>query len=152
LLDEMRHFLPDSLDAILASLAGAAIDGPFVRPAADAFASAANISIDHAIMEKTSRGMVVPVDMQWSDVGSWDAVWKLGSKDSANNGIKGEVLAVSTTDSLLWGRGGVLVAAIGLEKMAVIAVDDAVLVAPLDRLGELKELVERLKQSKSERI
>lgn len=151
LLEEMRRFLPDSLEAILASVADAAVDGQFVRPDADAFASAQNISIDHAIMEKTSRGMIVPVDMQWSDVGSWDAVWELGSKDTANNAVKGDVLALSTTDSLLWGEDGVLVATIGLDKMAVIAVRDAVLVAPLDRLGELKELVERLKQDKSDR-
>ena len=151
LLEEMRRFLPNSLDAILRSIDKAASDDPFVRPSVDAFAQAENISIDHAIMEKTSRGMVVPVQMQWSDVGSWDAVWELGAKDAANNATKGEVMAVGTRNSLLWGDGGVLVAALGLEKMAVIAVRDAVLVAPLDRLGELKELVERLREEKSDR-
>jgi mannose-1-phosphate guanylyltransferase/mannose-1-phosphate guanylyltransferase/mannose-6-phosphate isomerase len=148
----MRQFLPDSLEAIFASVEDATSDGLFVRPAADAFASAENISIDHGIMEKTSRAVVVPVDMQWSDVGSWDAVRELMPKDAASNATKGEIIAFNSEGSLLWGEEGVLVAAIGLEKMVVIAMPDAVLVAPLDRLAELKDLVERLRKEKNERV
>ena len=142
LLDEMRRFLPDSLDAILRSIAGATNDGLFVRPSAEDFKAAQNISIDHGIMEKTERGVVVPVQMNWSDVGSWDAVWKLGGKDSANNVTQGEVVAINTRDSLLRSEGDVLIAAIGLDKMAVIAVRDALFVAPMDRVSEVKRLVE----------
>lgn len=145
LLREMREFLPDSLDAITRSVAEALIDGPFVRPAADAFNQAKNISIDHGIMEKTSQLVVVPVQMDWSDVGSWDEVWKLGRKDAANNVIRGDVVALETGNSLLRSDGGPLVATIGIENMAVIAVEDAVLVAPLSRMSDLKQLVEEIK-------
>lgn len=151
LLDEMRHFLPTSLDAIARSVAEAVKDGSFVRPAADAFNQAENISIDHAIMEKTSRGVVVPVQMNWSDIGSWDAVWKLGAKDSSNNVAQGDVIAIDTRDSLLRSDGP-LVATIGLDKIVVIAVRDAVLVAPMDRMGDLKALVDEVKIEHSERI
>lgn len=145
LLDEMRQFLPDSLDAILRAVGDAAIDGLFVRPGAEAFGQAQSISIDHGVMEKTSRGVVVPVEMRWSDVGAWDAVWKLSGKDGSGNAVKGDVVALDTRNSLLRSDGQALIAAIGLEYMAVIAVRDAVFVAPLDRVAEVKDLVEKLK-------
>jgi len=146
LLDEMRQFLPDSLDAIVRSVREASLDGLFVRPGAEAFATAQNISIDHGVMEKTTRGVVVPVEMQWSDVGAWDAVWKLSAKDAAGNATSGDVVAVDTRDSLLRADGKAMVAAIGLDKMAVIAVRDAVFVAPMERVAEVKELVDALKR------
>ena len=145
LLDEMRQFLPGSLDAITSAVSDASTDGPFVRPSAHAFGQSENISIDHGIMEKTSRGVVVPVQMQWSDVGAWDAVWALGSKDEDNNVTQGDVLAIDTRNSLLRSDGKAVVTALGLDKMAVIAVSDAVFVAPLDRVAEVKQAVDRLK-------
>ena len=152
LLEEMGRFLPDSRSAIERSVAQATTDELFVRPAADDFNQAENISIDHAIMEKTSRGMVVPVQMDWSDVGSWDAVWKLGAKDAANNVLHGDVVALNTSNSLLRSEGGALVAATGLDNMAVIAVRDAILVAPLDRIADLKTLVEEVKGRNGHRV
>jgi mannose-1-phosphate guanylyltransferase/mannose-6-phosphate isomerase len=145
LLDELRQFLPDSLEAILGSIAEAKTDGAFVRPEPDLFARAQSISIDHAVMERTDRGIVVPVPMDWSDVGSWDAVWKLGDKDSNDNLTQGDVVTLDTRGSLLRSDGKALLAAIGLDRMAVIAVRDAVLVAPLDHLADVKELVDGLK-------
>src|SRR5438270_4437232 len=150
LLDEMREFLPDSLDAILQAVATATLDGLFVRPAAEAFAQAQNVSIDHGMMEKTTRGVVVPVDMQWSDVGAWDAVWKLSPKDAAGNAVQGDVVAIDTRNSLLRSNGHGLLATIGLDNIAVIAVRDAVVVAPLDRVAEVKDLVEKLKAEERE--
>ena len=144
LLDEMRQFLPNSLDAITNALSGATTDGTFVRPSADAFGRAENISIDHAIMEKTARGVVVPVQMHWSDVGAWDAVWKLGKKDSSANVTEGRVVAVDTRNSLLRTDGRAVIATIGLDGMAVIAVSDAIFVAPLDRASDIKELIGQL--------
>jgi mannose-1-phosphate guanylyltransferase / mannose-6-phosphate isomerase len=144
LLDELRQFLPDSLEAILSSISDATTDGTFVRPAPECFARAQSISIDHAVMEKTARGMVVPVDMDWSDVGAWDAVWTLGAKDRDGNVTKGDVVALDTRKSLLRNDGKAMIAAIGLERMAVIAVRDAVLIAPLDRVAEVKDLVDSL--------
>jgi mannose-1-phosphate guanylyltransferase/mannose-6-phosphate isomerase len=145
LLEEMRQFLPSSFDEISSSIRRSTADGIFVRPDPESFAKAENISIDHGIMEQTTRGVVVPAQMQWSDIGSWDAVWKLAPKDAENNATDGDVVLLDTRDSLLRNEGAGLVAGIGLEKLAVIAVPDAVLVAPIDRVGEIKELVETLK-------
>ena len=145
LLDEMRQFLPESLDEIVSAVAKASLDGLFVRPDAAAFGKAKSISIDHGVMEKTSRGVVVPVEMQWSDVGAWDAVWRLSAKDAAGNAVIGDIVAVDTRDSLLRSDGKAMIATIGLDKMAVIALRDAVFVAPMERVAEVKELVEILK-------
>jgi mannose-1-phosphate guanylyltransferase/mannose-6-phosphate isomerase len=151
LLDEMRQFLPASLDALTRSVEQGAIDGLFVRPAPDEFNHAENVSIDRGIMEKTARGVVVPVQMDWSDVGSWDAVWTLGPKDWAGNVIRGDVVSLDTKDCLLRSDGP-LVATIGLENVAVVAVGDAVLVAPMDRMADLKALVEQVRAQHSERV
>jgi mannose-1-phosphate guanylyltransferase/mannose-6-phosphate isomerase len=145
LLDQMREYLPSSLDAINGAVTHGSRDGLFVRPQPESFAAAQNISIDHGIMEKTSRGVVVPVQMRWSDIGSWDAVWKLSERDGSGNAIHGDVLAFDTRDSLLRSDDGPLVATVGIQKLAVIAVRDAVLVAPLDRASDVKSLVDQLK-------
>ena len=103
-------------------------------------------------MEKTALGVVIPVQMDWSDVGSWGAVWELGAKDSSNNVIEGNVVAVDSRNSLLRSNGRALVAAVGVENMAVIAVSDAVLVAPLDRSSEVKELLAKLTEVDADRV
>ena len=152
LLDELRQHLPESLDAVSQAVAGASVDDLFVRPDPEAFGRAENISIDHAVMEKTARGVVVPVQMDWSDVGSWDAVWKLGEKDDSSNLRLGDVVTVDTENSLLRSDAGPLIAAVGLDKMAVIAVRDAVLVAPLERMADLKTLVEKVRAHDEGRV
>jgi mannose-1-phosphate guanylyltransferase/mannose-6-phosphate isomerase len=145
ILHEIERFLPESANAISAAVERGAAEGLFFRPSADSFAQVQNISIDHAIMEKTSLGVVVPVQMQWSDVGAWDAVWKLGEKDADGNVTHGDVVTLDSRNSLLRSDGRAMIAAIGLQDIAVIAVDDAILVAPLDRVAEVKELLAKMK-------
>ena len=146
LLGEMHKFLSPSLDAITKSVSEGTRDGLFFRPHAEAFGQAENISIDNGIMERTSRGVVVPVDMDWSDVGAWDAIWKLGAKDVYQNVSQGNVVAIDTHRSLLRTDGRAIIAAVGLEDMAVVAVSDAIFVAPMNRTSEVKELVASLDQ------
>lgn len=151
LIDEMRQFLPDSLESIVQSVAGAARDGIFVRPDPETFSKAENISIDYAIMEKTSRAVVIPVQMSWSDVGSWAAVWTLAPKDPDNNAVSGDVVTIDTRNSLLRNESSAVLTAIGLEDMAVIAVDDAILVAPLSRAADVKLVVEKLRDRRKQK-
>ncbi|MBW0006198.1 MAG: mannose-1-phosphate guanylyltransferase/mannose-6-phosphate isomerase [Sphingomonas sp.] len=152
ILEEMRQFLPASLETISEAVEKATTDDLFVRPAANAFNRAENIPIDIGIMEKTARGVVVPVDMSWSDVGSWDAVWKLGPSDADGNVIHGEVLALDTSGSFLRNDGAALIATLGLERIAVVAVRDAVFIAPMDRVSEVKKIVEALAGRKPDRV
>ena len=145
LIEEMHRFLPQSLEAIKRGIANATVDGIFVRPDAEAFKEAESISIDHGLMEKTSRGVVVPMAVNWSDVGSWSAVWELGAKDADNNVFRGDVVAIDTRNSLLRSDGPALIAAVGLSDTAVIATRDAIFVAPIERASEVKAVVAALK-------
>jgi mannose-1-phosphate guanylyltransferase/mannose-6-phosphate isomerase len=144
MLEEMRRHLPESLDAISRSMESPERDGIFIRPEPNSFAAAQNISIDHGIMERTDRGVVVPVGMGWSDVGSWEALWKISPRDPHNNAVQGEVVALDCQNSLVRSHDGGLVTAIGLDGMAVIAVRDAIFVSPLDRAADVKLLVDQL--------
>ena len=151
-LDEMRRHLPDSLDAISKSIASPNKDGLFIRPDPVPLADAPSISIDHGIMEKTDRAVVVSVDMGWSDVGSWEALWKISPRDGQNNVVQGEVLAMDCKNSLVRSHDGGLVTAVGLDGMAVIAVRDAIFVSPLDRAADVKLLVDELQGQGSEHV
>lgn len=149
ILEEMHKHLPKTAVLISAAVANGRTDGLFFRPSPASFSQAENISIDNGVMEKTSRGVVVPVQMQWSDVGAWDAVWELGSKDADGNVIAGDVVTLDCHNSLLRADGPAIIAAMGLENIAVIAVDDAIFVAPIDRVAEMKELHARATRAKA---
>ncbi len=140
-----RH-APAVAKACAAAMANAQPDGLFLRPQAEAFCSAPNISIDYAVMEKTDRAAVVPVDMGWSDVGSWDALWAIKPHDGHGNAVQGDVTALDCTDSLFRVEGGPPIAALGLEDMVVVSTKDAVLIAPRDRAQDVKAIVDDLKR------
>src|SRR3546814_4686762 len=106
------------------------LDADFQRLDRAAFERAPAISIDYAVMEKTGWAAVVPIDIGWSDVGSWGALWEIGAKDEAGNVIVGDVVQVGARDCYLR-SDGTLVAAIGLENVVVVASADAVLVATM---------------------
>jgi mannose-1-phosphate guanylyltransferase/mannose-6-phosphate isomerase len=144
LRSELEAFLPATLSAVSEAVEGETRDGIFYRPERASFEAAENVSIDYAIMEKTGRARVVPVDMGWSDVGSWNAVWQLADKDPDGNALLGDVIAVDTRDSFIRAEGHATVTTVGLEQMAVIAVRDAVFISPLERASEVREIVERL--------
>ncbi|WP_300972968.1 mannose-1-phosphate guanylyltransferase/mannose-6-phosphate isomerase [Sphingomonas sp. LHG3406-1] len=148
LRDEAAKLMPELVEAVSRSLASKSIDGKFVRPEREAFEAAPNISIDYGIMEKTARAFVVPVDMAWSDVGSWGAVWQLADKDADDNALQGDIIAIDTSESIIRAEGSVTVAAVGLQKMAVIAARDAVFIAPVDRAADVREVVDQLKRDK----
>jgi mannose-1-phosphate guanylyltransferase/mannose-6-phosphate isomerase len=144
ILGDYRAFEPESADAVAASVAKAGSDLGFVTLAPEPFAQARAVSIDFAVMERTTRAAVVPVSFGWSDVGSWQAVWELAQRDSRGNAARGEALFLETSGSYV-AADKALVALLGVENLVVIATEDAVLVAQRDNLGEMKQLVEKIK-------
>jgi hypothetical protein len=90
-LDELGRFRPDILDATRRAWDKRATDLDFLRLDAEAFASCPSDSIDFAVMEKTDRAAVLPIDIGWSDVGSWTTLWEVGSKDNDGNVTRGDV-------------------------------------------------------------
>lgn len=107
---------------------GAVRDLDFLRLNAGAFEDARDISIDKAVMERHERVAVVALDGDWSDVGSWRALWEVGEQDGAGNAFLGDVLALDVKDSLIQARER-LVAAVGVRDLIVVEMADAVLVA-----------------------
>ena len=142
-LSELERLRPNMLAACRAALAGARSETDFVRLDRDAFAACPSDSIDYAVMEHTRASAVVPVGMEWSDLGSWDALWDMGDKDEWGNALSGNVVAEATRNCYLRSEAG-LVAAIGVEDIVVVATDDAVMIAPRNRTQEVKQLVGRL--------
>ena len=133
-------------DAVREAVAGSATEGLFIRPEPAAFARAPSISIDFAVMERAPNVSVVPVDMGWSDVGSWDALWRVLPADAAGNVLRGAGALIGCRNSMVRNEGGPFVAALGLQDMVVVATADAVLVAPRDRSEDIRAVVERLEQ------
>ena len=142
-LDELEKLAPAVLKAARAALDGAERDLDFIRLNREALEKAPNISIDYAVMEKTARGIVMPVDIGWSDVGSWSALWQISKKDARGNVLRGDVIARDVSGSYLRSEKPLL-AVIGLEDVIVIATDDAILVAAKDCAQEVKAVVEKL--------
>jgi mannose-1-phosphate guanylyltransferase/mannose-1-phosphate guanylyltransferase/mannose-6-phosphate isomerase len=143
-LDELGRLAPDILSACRTALAGASDDSDFRRLAADAFAASPSISIDYAVIEKTDNSVVVPVDIGWSDVGSWSALWKIGDKDDAGNVRSGDVVLQDSKGCYLRSDGP-LVAALGVDDLVVIAASDVVLVTRKERDQDVNKLVARLR-------
>ena len=150
LLEEIETYAPDVLKSCREALRTAHRDLDFLRLSLQDFQACPSISIDCAVLEKTTRSVVIPVDMGWSDVGSWSALWELGPKDAAGNVQQGDVLLHDTRDCFVSSRRR-LVATLGVRDLIVVETPDAVLVAHKDSAQEVKALVETLqKQKRSE--
>jgi mannose-1-phosphate guanylyltransferase / mannose-6-phosphate isomerase len=143
-LAELEQHAPAMLAACNEAVAAARRDLDFTRLAADAFGACPSDSIDYAVMEKTSHAVVVPLDAGWSDVGSWSALQDALPRDPAGNVIAGDVITAGTTGSYLHSTSR-LIAAVGLTDHVVVETKDAVLVAPRDKVQDVKALVNQLK-------
>ena len=108
------------------------------------YAALPNLSIDYGLAEKAEKVAVVPVDMAWSDLGSWDSIYQRHGKNADNNVTAGDVLAMDTQDSLLWNTHGLL-ATLGVSNLAVIQTSDATLICNRDRTEDIKFLVSQVK-------
>lgn len=135
---------PGMLVAAQDAMAKARVEGGRIFPDADAFATSPADSIDYAVMEKADRVAVVPVSMQWSDVGSWDALHEISAADEQGNVHGGEVIALDTKNCLVR-TDRVRVALVGVEDLIVVASGDDVLVLPRGRSQEVKKLIEAMK-------
>jgi mannose-1-phosphate guanylyltransferase/mannose-6-phosphate isomerase len=149
-LGELSRINPVMLEACERAVRDGQEDLAFFRLGAEPFGEAPSLSIDHAVMEHTSRAAVVPVDMAWSDVGSWPALRDIATADGDGNVLQGDVLAERMTNSYVRSEGR-LVAAVGLDNVVVVATDDAVLVADANSAAEVSGIVTKLRgQNRSE--
>jgi mannose-1-phosphate guanylyltransferase/mannose-6-phosphate isomerase len=143
-LEELERFAPAIAAACREAFDAAKADLDFTRIDAQVFGRCPSDSIDYAVMERTADAVVVPLDAGWSDVGSWASLHAASDADTSGNVCHGDVLTEDTSNSYLYSESR-LVAAVGLDSHVVVETKDAVLVAPKDRVQDVKALVGRIK-------
>lgn len=146
-LRELEKFNPDMLAVCRKALNAAKADLDFTRLDKDIFSACLADSIDYAVMEKSDQVAVIPLSAGWNDVGSWSALWDVAGKDEFGNAIKGDVLAIDSSNSYIHSSNK-LVAVIGVQDLVVVETDDAVMVAAKDRVQDVKAIVDKLKALK----
>ena len=146
ILAELERLAPEVVSACRSALEQDSADLEFLRLEPEAFAGCPNVSLDVAVMEKTSLGAVLPLDAQWSDVGSWSALWETSDQDSNGNVLRGRVIGEGVRNCYLRSEHR-LVVGLGVEDLVVVETDDVVLVAHRDRAQEIKAIVGQLEKS-----
>jgi mannose-1-phosphate guanylyltransferase/mannose-6-phosphate isomerase len=142
---ELSAHAPAIWSAAEAAVAQAISDLDFLRLAEKPFSASPKISIDYAVMEKTAASAVVPVDMGWSDLGSWDAIWAKTTRDAHGNALSGPCQVLDVRNTIIQSDDSILTTVIGLSDLLVVSSADAVLVAPRGVTSEIKTMVESLK-------
>jgi len=145
-LAALESFAPAIKNAVAEAMSHAKQDMDFVRLDLAAFSASPSNSIDYAVMEKISDGVVIPLDAGWNDIGAWDALAVLGQSDVSGNTVRGDVLVIDTEDSVIYSDGR-LVATVGVSNLVVVATKDAVLVADKANAQAVKKVVEALKKT-----
>lgn len=144
--EEFNTHSPQVIGAVAAALDEAEWNGVTRRLSAS-FTQAARISFDYAVMERTNRAAVLPVDFVWSDLGAWDAVWAAGEQTSDANSVSGSALLIDTAGAVVRAAQGMTVSTIGVKNVAVIVERDAVLVCALDSAQSVKGVAEQVNRS-----
>ena len=148
-LEELERFEPRMVnDCRRAMDVGEEVEGG-IRLDRTAFQAIKGNSIDYAVMERTDRAVVVPLEAGWSDVGSWPALWEISHQDHHGNVVQGDVLTEATNNSYLRAENR-LVAVVGLDDVVVVETGDAILVCHKDHAQDIKTIVERLHQANRE--
>lgn len=144
-LSELGRFAPKIYEACEKATKKQQTDIDFIRVDEEEFLKCPDDSVDYAVIEKTDKAVVVPMDAGWSDVGSWSALWEVSDKDENQNSYHGDVIMKNTSDCYIYAPNK-LVAAVGLENIVIIDTKDAVLVADKSKVQEVKQIVEQLKE------
>lgn len=138
-LGQLAELAPEMLRSAQTAMAKARRDGAAIHPDADAFAASPSDSIDYAVMEKAERVAVVPVAMGWSDVGSWDALFEIGSKDDEGNLLVGDVRLIGGSGNLVR-SDGIRISLAGCDDLIVVASGNEVMIVPRGKSQDVKKL------------
>ena len=145
ILKELDTFASHTLALCRTALDKGESDLDFFRLDKETFEAIEPDSLDCAVMEKTDKGVVIPLDAGWNDLGSFDALWETGDKDEKNNVMSGDVIVHDVTNTFVHSETR-LVTAIGLDSFVIVETADAVLVAPREKVQEVKQIVGQLKE------
>jgi mannose-1-phosphate guanylyltransferase len=149
--DELRRLLPDIAQGV-ARIADAWDTPERERVAAEVWRDLPSVTIDHGVMEHAMRVAVVPSDLGWSDVGDWHGLGELIEQDALGNTVRGDMLQIDTTNSVIWSESGRMVALVGLDNVVVVDTEDALLVVDRGRSQEVRKVVDRLQDLKRDEL
>jgi mannose-1-phosphate guanylyltransferase / mannose-6-phosphate isomerase len=145
-LDELARLAPDVATAARRSVAEATEDLGFVRLGPKSFAASPSISVDYAVMERTDAAAVLPIDVGWSDVGSWSSLWELSERDAQGNAVHGDAVLEGTSNTYIHSSHS-LVATLGVKDLVIVDTPDALLVADRSRVQDVSGVVAKLRQA-----
>ena len=146
ILDELQKFSPEIFECCKASLNQSNLDLDFKRINESAFRKCPSVPIDIAVMEKTKKGIVLPLDVGWSDIGSWQSVWESSPKDVDGNYKEGKVLIEKSKDCYFRSENR-LVVGIGLNNLIIVETNDAILISNKSETQRVKNVVKKLKKN-----
>lgn len=146
LLQELADLEPQILDATRRALQLSEEDLGFLRLDKTAFGQAPNISIDYAVMERTKKAAMLPIDVGWNDVGSWSSLWEIAPRDANDNYVQGDAIMEDSTGCYVHSEKS-LVSTIGVKDLIVVNTPDALLVADRSRAQDVSKIVAELKRS-----
>jgi mannose-1-phosphate guanylyltransferase/mannose-6-phosphate isomerase len=146
LIDELFIHLPDIIKFVSDAVNNAKQDLDFIRLDKQAFESSPSDSIDYALMEKSDNVVVVPLDAQWNDIGTWSALYDISNKDNQGNVIKGDVITQDTTNTYI-NSNNHMVVTIGVNNLIIVGTSDAIFIATQDKAQKVKTIVESLQDN-----
>tara|TARA_B100000886_G_scaffold19547_2_gene12571 strand:+ start:9438 stop:10877 length:1440 start_codon:yes stop_codon:yes gene_type:complete len=144
ILEELKKYAPKVVESCKKSISESIDDLDFTRINYKAFEKSPNLPIDIAVMEKTDKGIVLPLDAEWSDIGSWQAVWETSKKDKKGNFTQGKIITKSVENCYLRGESRLIVG-IGISDLAIVETNDAVLISKISEAQKVKDIVNELK-------
>ncbi len=150
-LKALQEFSPEIYEASQNAMNASHHDMDFIRVGTEAFTKCPGDSIDYAVMEKVKNAVVIPVDIGWSDVGSWSALHEIGKLDENNNIFIGDTKNVSTKNCYVRAEHK-LVTTLGVEDLIIVDTDDALLVANKNHVQDIKQIVEALSEEGREEV
>jgi len=145
-IDELKFYAPDIVRLVFNAINNSTQDLDFIRLDQQAFELSPSESVDYALMEKSNNVMVVQLDAQWSDIGSWLALYDIGKKDYQGNVIKGDVITHGTSNSYI-NADQHMVVAMGLDNLIIVDTPDVLFIASQDRVQEVNSIIKSLQDS-----
>ncbi|MDO9384941.1 MAG: mannose-1-phosphate guanylyltransferase/mannose-6-phosphate isomerase [Hyphomicrobiaceae bacterium] len=145
-LEELGRLEPQVLEAAEQALDDAAKDLEFLRLDAKAYLASPSISVDHAVMERTSRAAMLPLSVGWSDAGSWSSLWEMSPHDKDDNAVQGDAILQDSSGCYVHASKS-LVSTIGVKDLVIVETPDAVLVADKSRAQDVSKMVAELKRT-----
>ena len=151
IIEELTSYSPEIVSSVIDAVKNALQDVDFIRLDKEAFELSPSDSIDYAIMEKSDNVVVVPLDAEWNDVGTWSALYDIGIKDSNGNVIKGDVFTEETTNTYIYANNH-MVATIGVKDLVIVDSPNATLIASKDKSQQVKKIIDQLQEKDREEL